>query len=84
MHALLSDRELSIRSHHPGLLVKLTERFCNQAVNGKLIHTSITPMIEKRAVLGLHLQFCIKCLYVYHDFGCFQVISTHSCMKLRL
>ncbi len=60
MHALLSDRELSIHSHHPGLLVKLTEGFCNQSVNMKLIHTPIRPMIEKRAVSGFHLGFRIK------------------------
>lgn len=55
MHALLSDRELSIHSHHPGLLVKLTERFCNQSVNMKLIHTPIRPMIEKRAASGVFI-----------------------------
>lgn len=60
MHALLSDRELSIHSHHLGLLVKLTERFCNQSVNMKLIRTPIRPMIEKRAVSGSRLEFCIK------------------------
>lgn len=48
VHAFLSDRELSIRSHHPGLLVKLTERFCNQSVNMKLIYAPIRPMIEKK------------------------------------
>lgn len=65
MHALLSDRELSIHSHHPGLLVKLTERFCNQSVNMKLIHTPIRPMIEERAVSGFHLEFCITVLFFY-------------------
>lgn len=60
VHALLSDRELSIHSHHPGLIVKLTESFGNQPVDMKLIHTPIRPMIEKRALSGFHLEFCIK------------------------
>lgn len=60
VHASLSDMELSIHSHHPRRLVKLTERFYNRPVNMKLIHTPIRPMIEKRAVSGFHLEFCIK------------------------
>lgn len=70
MHALLSDRELSIHSHHPGLLVRLTERFCNQSVNVKLIHTPIRPMIQNRAVSGFHLEFCIKVFILLQQF-CF-------------
>lgn len=52
MHASLSDRELSIHSHHPELLVKLTEKFYEQTVNMKLIYTSIRPIIEKTSVPG--------------------------------
>lgn len=72
MHALLSDRELSIHSHHPGLLVKLTERFCNQSVNMKLILTLVRPMIENRAVSGFHLEFCI---FVFYNLGRLHVFS---------
>lgn len=64
MHALLSDRELSIHSHHPGLLVKLTEGPCNQSVKVKLVHAPIRPMIEKRSVAGTHLDFFFNFLFL--------------------
>lgn len=51
MHAVLSDRELNIHSHHPGQLVKLTERFCHPAINMKLIRTPIRPIIERRSLV---------------------------------
>lgn len=78
VHALLSDRELSIHSHHPGLLVKLTEGFCNQSVNMKLIHTPIRPMIEKRAVSGFHLEFCIKVFILLQQFWLPSCFLTHQ------
>lgn len=56
MHALLSDRELSIRSHQLGLLVSLTERFGNQPVTAGLIRSPIRPMMDERRVLGTHLE----------------------------
>lgn len=77
MHALLSDRELSIHSHHPGLLVKLTERFCNRSVNMKLIHSPIRPMIQNRAVSGFHLELCIKVFILLQQFGLFPCFLTH-------
>lgn len=73
MHALLSDRELSIHSHHPGLLVKLTEGPCNQSVKVKLVHTPIRPMIEKRSVAGTHLDFFLNFLFLDGDSSCLYV-----------
>lgn len=73
VHALLSDRELSIHSHHPRPLVRLTERFGNQAVNVKLIRSSIRPMINQMAVLELH-SVLYKWVSRPSQF-CFQVIS---------
>lgn len=64
VHAFLSDRELSIHSHRLGLLVKLTERFCNQSVNVENSHTPISPMMEKRVLLGFHLEFCLSRFHV--------------------
>lgn len=79
MHAFLSDRELSIHSHHLGLLVKLTERFCNQSVTVKHIHTPIRPMIEKRVVLEFHLEFLFITLY-----GAFMFSRTKAKQLLHI
>lgn len=79
VHAFLSDRELSIHSHHLGLLVKLTERFCNQSVTVKHIHTPIRPMIENRVVLEFHLEFCVKVSYLLITlYGAFMFSRTKA------
>lgn len=85
MHAFLSDRELSIHSHHLGLLVKLTERFCNQSVTVKHIHTPIRPMIEKRVVLEFHLEFCVKVSYLFITlYGAFMFSRTKAKQSLHI